>query len=326
MATSFDQTPFVLSPPAAPVERHGRVDLYLPTADGPSPAVVLVHGVPLPPGAPDPRDWLLYRGYGDLLAEQGLVAAVVSHRVHDMASLPLGAADVADAVALVRAGPRVDPERLVLWFFSGGGLLLADYLRERPSWLRGIAATYPLLGPMPGWGEVDERFLPLPALDAAGDLPIVLTRAGRDAPPILAATDAFTAAAAERGRPVRLLHVPDGRHGFDALDHTDQSRDAVRAARDAVVSLTPDRPRVTIDSMAPTWRLPARPDPAMSATCSAHRAPAAASLGLFPGWLTPCRPHGGIHARRTPPCRRHAAAVWAACPVRPRLSAGVTPE
>jgi hypothetical protein len=36
---------------------------------------------------------------------------------------------------------------------------------------------------------------------------------------------------------VRLVEVPDGQHAFDILDHTAQSLEAVRAARDAVVDL-----------------------------------------------------------------------------------------
>lgn len=239
MTTSFDQKPFVLSPPAAPVERHGRVDLHLPTGDGPRPAVVLVHGAPLPPGLADPRDWLLYRGYGALVAEQGLVGAVVSYRVDERTGFPGAAEDVAAAVAQVRADPRVDADRLVLWFFSGGGLLMADWLRDTPSWLRGLVGTYPLLVPLPGW-EVDARFRPVDAVASAGDLPILLVRAGRDMPPLLAGLEAFTAAAAAADRSVRILDVPDGQHGFDALDHTDQSRDAVRATRDAVVALLRD--------------------------------------------------------------------------------------
>ncbi|MGC1211608.1 MAG: hypothetical protein WA890_10150 [Micromonospora sp.] len=237
MRNSISQTQFVLSPPAAPVERHDAVDLYLPPGEGSRPAVVVVHGVPLPPDAPDPRDSPLYRGYGPLLAEQGVVAALPSLPVQTPTELPAAAEQLRAAVELVRADPRVDPDRLVLWFFSGSGLLLGDWLRDPPTWLRGLAATYPLLAPLPGW-LVDARFRPVDALDAAADVPpLVLTRAGRDRPEILAATDAFMAAATRRGTPVRLVDVPDGRHGFDMLDHTDQSRHAVRTARDAVLAL-----------------------------------------------------------------------------------------
>ncbi|WP_431931955.1 hypothetical protein [Micromonospora sp. RP3T] len=239
MGNSFWETQFVLDPPPAPVERHGEVDLHLPTGDGPHPAVVVVHGVPGPPDAPDARDWPLYRGYGALLADQGVVVALPRLAVTGPDDLRTVAARVAGAADLLRADPRVDPERLALWFFSGAGLLLGDWLRDPPRWLRGLAATYPLLAPLPDWPPVDPRFHPLDAL-ATGDTgrpPLVLTRAGRDRPEVTSTTAAFTAAATRHGLRLHLVDVPDGRHGFDALDHTEPSRAAVRAARDALLAL-----------------------------------------------------------------------------------------
>ncbi|RAO41838.1 alpha/beta hydrolase [Micromonospora saelicesensis] len=236
MTTPVAQRPFVLSIPAAPVERHGNVDLHLPTDAGPAPAVVVVHGAPLPPDAPDPRDWLLYRGYGALLAASGVVTALVSYQVSDLSALPAAADDIAAMVEQVRADPRVDPERVVLWFFSGGGLFAADWLRVPPPWLRGIALTYPLLIPFPGW-EVDARFLPVEALSSGTGVPLVLTRAGQDIPPVLAGIDAFLPAATAQGWPMQVIEVPDGQHSFEILNHGPQSEAAVLAARDAVVKL-----------------------------------------------------------------------------------------
>ena len=46
---------------------------------------------------------------------------------------------------------------------------------------------------------------------------------------------AFMARAGELGVAVELIDVPDGQHGFDSLDHTDASRDAVRTAFAGVV-------------------------------------------------------------------------------------------
>ncbi|MEV4720389.1 hypothetical protein AB0J94_24575 [Micromonospora noduli] len=236
MTTPVAQRPFVLSIPTAPVERHGNVDLHLPTDAGPAPAVVVVHGAPLPPDAPDPRDWLLYRGYGALLAASGVVTALVSYQVSDLSALPAAADDIAAMVEQVRADPRVDPERVVLWFFSGGGLFAADWLRVPPPWLRGIALTYPLLIPFPGW-EVDARFLPVEALSSGTGVPLVLTRAGQDIPPVLAGIDAFLPAATAQSWPMQVIEVPDGQHSFEILNHGPQSEAAVLAARDAVLEL-----------------------------------------------------------------------------------------
>lgn len=279
MGTVFWESPFVLDPPPAAVERHGDVDLHVPTGDGRHPAVVVVHGVPGPPEAPDARDWPLYRGYGALLAEAGVLAAIPRLTVASPDDLYGVAARVTAAAELLRADPRVDADRLGLWFFSGAGLLLGDWLREPPAWLRGLAATYPLLAPLPGWPPVDPRFRPVDALDLpadqdaaapsgtaspdeAGVAPtrrdatspdgtnvdaaqaegaarptLVLTRAGRERPEVAPTVEAFTVVARRRGIPLCVVDVPNGQHGFDALDHTEESRAAVRTARDTLLTL-----------------------------------------------------------------------------------------
>ncbi|MEU8072210.1 hypothetical protein AB0B20_20890 [Micromonospora sp. NPDC049151] len=264
METVFWESPFVLDPPPAAVERHGDVDLHVPTGDGRHPAVVVVHGVPGPPDAPDARDWPLYRGYGALLAEAGVLAAIPRLTVASPDDMYAVAARVADAAAQLRADPRVDPDRLGLWFFSGAGLLLGDWLRDPPAWLRGVAATYPLLAPLPGWPPVDPRFRPIDALDPPADAVVdaargegatrpaegaarpaegaarpalVLTRAGRERPEVAPTIEAFTAVARRRGIPLHVVDVPNGQHGFDALDHTEESRAAVRTARDTLLTL-----------------------------------------------------------------------------------------
>ena len=42
---------------------------------------------------------------------------------------------------------------------------------------------------------------------------------------------------ARRNLQLQLIDVPNGRHGFDVLDHTDESRATVTAALDAVRAL-----------------------------------------------------------------------------------------
>lgn len=155
--------------PVEPVvpEPHGRIDLYLSQTTQPSSAVVFVRGGPVPADRrPTPRDWPVYRGYGCLAAVRGVVGMTVDHRLHDFADYSLAAADVDAAVEMVRADPRVDADRLTIWFFSGGGLLLADWLRRSPSWLRCVAATYPVLAALPG-RAVDPRFRPVEAVSTA---------------------------------------------------------------------------------------------------------------------------------------------------------------
>lgn len=229
MAVPDHLKPFVV--PVEPVEpeRHGRVDLYLPPEALPRPAIVFVHGGPVPAGVvPTPRDWPVFRGYGSLAASRGCVGVTVDHRLHDPGALAAAADDVADAVRFARADPRVDDDRVALWFFSGGGLLLADWLREAPSWLRCVAATYPLLD-APSGRTLEARFRA--AEVAAASVPVVLTRVGLESPPVAETVEAFIAAGPPK---LTIVDVPHGHHGFDTIDDTDESRRAVTEAFDAV--------------------------------------------------------------------------------------------
>ncbi|MFF0511344.1 alpha/beta fold hydrolase [Streptomyces sp. NPDC004250] len=230
--------PFLLDVPEVPRERHGNVDLYLPDAQEPRPAVVFVHGGPVPADAtPTPRGWPGLTGYARYAAGEGAVGVLLDHRLHDLGDYERAAADVAAAVELVRADPRVDADRIALWFFSGGGLLTVDWLTAPPAWLRCLAATYPVLAPLPNWGLSGTRFHPARALANAGTLPLVLTRVGREMPEIAATVEEFLAAAKDHGADVEVVDVPNGHHGFETIDRTDEARAAIRHAMRSVLRL-----------------------------------------------------------------------------------------
>ncbi|MBN3928117.1 alpha/beta hydrolase [Streptomyces verrucosisporus] len=228
--------PFIVDVPEARRERTGRVDLHLPEADGPRPAVVFVHGGPVPPEAhPTPRDWPVFTGYARYAASLGAVGATVDHRLHDIADYGRAAEDVRGAVRLVRADPRVDGDRIALWFFSGGGPLSADWLAAPPPWLRCLAATYPLLAPPPGRPVDAARFHPATALRTAGRLPVVLTRVALELPELAATVQEFLAAAEHCEASVEVIDVPGGHHGFETVDHTEPARRAVDRAMRSVL-------------------------------------------------------------------------------------------
>ncbi|MBV6701619.1 alpha/beta hydrolase [Kitasatospora aureofaciens] len=236
--------PHILDTPEHPLpdsahERIGNLDLYLPETSGtdtPQPAVLFVHGGPVPADLdPTPRDWPIYVGYGRYAASLGVVGATVEHRLHDLHSYPQAAEDLATAVEALRAHPRVDGDRIAIWFFSGGGLLTTDWLAAPPSWLRCLAASYPILAPMPGWEAVDRRFRPVEAVAGAGRLPIVLTRAGLEAAAFAVTVEQFVAAAQEHKAELELIDVPNGHHGFEVVDHIDEVRDALTRASASVL-------------------------------------------------------------------------------------------
>jgi len=238
VATPRYLEPFVLPVAETEKRREGNLDSYWPADSGsdPKPVIVFVHGGPIPESLrPTPRDWPVYLGYGALAASRGAVGVTFDHRLHSEAAFPAAADDIFSAVGRARALPGVDADRVALWFFSGGGLLAADWLSEPPSWLRCIALTYPVLAPIPGL-DVDARFRPVDAVRGAGQLPILLTRVGRERPPIAATVDAFTAEAEIHQVRLTVIDVPEGQHGFDSLDHDETSRAAVNQAMTWVVA------------------------------------------------------------------------------------------
>ncbi|MEU3073868.1 alpha/beta fold hydrolase [Streptomyces laurentii] len=236
-ATPAHLRPFPLDVPVPARERREHVDLYVPDGEKPLPAVIVVHGGPLPAGArPTPREWPTVVGYACLAAAEGVVGATVDHRLHDIADYGRAAEDVAAAVDLVRADPRVDADRIALWFLSGGGLLAADWLAGPPAWLRCLAASYPILAPLPNWGMTDSRFQPARAVSGAGRLPFVLLRAGLESPEIAATVGAFVAAAEDGGARLELIDLPHGHHGFETLDPPEETRPALLQGMRSVIA------------------------------------------------------------------------------------------
>jgi acetyl esterase/lipase len=223
--------PFVVA--AEPAERHrqGIIDVHTDRApgDAPRPVVVFVHGGPLPADVETkPRDWPTFLGYGALAAASGLVGVTLDHRLHGMADFPVAAKDVASAVDLARGLDGVDPDRVGLWFFSGGGLLAADWIAAPPPWLRCVSLTYPVLAPPPGWEEAGSDAVA--AVSTGPRLPILLTRVGHEYPEFVLTQDAFVEAARANGVALKVIEVPNGQHSFDSLDHTEESRAAVAQA------------------------------------------------------------------------------------------------
>ncbi|TGN79509.1 alpha/beta hydrolase [Streptomyces bauhiniae] len=228
--------PFVLELADRPRERREHVDLYLPDGQEARPAVVFVHGGPLPAGIrPTPRDWPTFTGYASLAAQLGAVGVTLDHRMHAPDDLERAAEDVSAAVDLIRAHPRVDGDRVALWFFSGSGPLSAPWLSAPPPWLRCLAVNYPLLEPLPGHGTDGDRFRPAAAVRGAGDLPIVLTRVGQEDPMLDATVERFLDAAGECGTEVEVIAAPRCRHGFETVDHTEEARAVVREAMNRVL-------------------------------------------------------------------------------------------
>ena len=102
--------------------RELKGDLFLPpTPEGPSPAVVLVHGGAWRVGSP-----AQLRGYGFLIGREGFVCFAPEYRLSGEAHWPAPLHDVKAAVRFLRAHADeygIDPDRIVVSGNSAGGHL-----------------------------------------------------------------------------------------------------------------------------------------------------------------------------------------------------------
>ena len=217
--------PFVLRHVPGQPERSGDLDLYLPVVR-PAPAVLMIHGGPVSPDRPmGPSAWPAYQAYGALLAEAGLVGAMVEHGFADDESLPRARDDVRSALAALRADPRVDRDRVGLWFFSAGGFLMGSFLEPVADGVIAVAGTYAAVGDpeLPGLGLVDgTQAIP------DSEVPLLLVRLEHDFDWIAPITDDVLLRCREVGRVVTVIDVPGGHHGFETIDDTDEAHTAIR--------------------------------------------------------------------------------------------------
>jgi acetyl esterase/lipase len=226
------------------------MDVYLPAPQEPvdglagsrPPVALLIHGGPVPPEAhAKVKSMGVFVSYGELLAASGMAAVAFNHLHHGWHDLAESADNVAAVVARLRAEAdalRLDPDRLCLWAFSGGGPQLAPPLAAPDPAVRCLVGYYPMLdlridlGPIAALAsnipaETLARFSPAACFAVAAPRPrppMLLARAGRDQPFVNLGLDGFVQAALAAGLELELLNHAAGQHGFDLLDDTPRSR------------------------------------------------------------------------------------------------------
>jgi acetyl esterase/lipase len=225
-----------------------KMDIYMPpnlAAEERRPVVFFIHGGPLGANpSPGAKEWPFYKSYGRLMAASGFVGVALDHRYVSGSAkdMETSFSDVEAAIQFIRsnaAANHVDPERVALWAFSGGGPHLSIGLRGNTPYIRCLLSFYGILevkNSSSGSGnapQLMEEFSPLAYLQKPQrTLPSVLiARAGLDRVAGLnAGTDLFVSKMLALGGDISLLVHPFGRHGFDGVDDDDQSRDIIAAA------------------------------------------------------------------------------------------------
>jgi acetyl esterase/lipase len=211
------------------------MDLYLPPApraDGRRHPLTL-----FPFGFPKSRfgkEMGTYTSWARLLAASGIAAAVHTYRN------PVGDFDA--LVAHLRehgASLGIDATRLALWACSGNvPTALTILLRRAPGddLIRGAALNYGLMLDLDGTTNVADAaaklgFLPCAKTsldDLRSDLPLLVTRAGKDAPAINHTIDGFVRLAIARNHPLTFINHATAPHAFDLFDDTEATREVIR--------------------------------------------------------------------------------------------------
>jgi acetyl esterase/lipase len=219
-----------------------KMDVYSPpeAARGEKrPAVIFIHG-----GAgaeTNPKNWGVYITWGKLVAASGLVGVTFTHRLGFPKTLITeGAADVADAIAYVRANSDalgVDKDRICLASYSAGGPMLSTAMREKPAYVRCLVAFYSFLdiGQSSFHRESEtpetiKKFAPITYLDEnAGRIaPIFIARAGLDEIPTMNdSIDRFIREALAKNANIEVMNHPTGVHGFDNQNDNERSREII---------------------------------------------------------------------------------------------------
>jgi len=223
--------------------RELQMDVYSPrVARGRLPAVLFIHGGRIPANIlTTPKDWDVYISFGQLVAASGFVGVNFNHRFYTWESLPDSQSDVMDAINYVRENAGrlgVDPERIILWSVSAGGIFLSQPLRDRPAYLSAIVAYYSELdlqnerasAPASVSDETLRDFSPVYHLErtAQNQPPMFIARAGLDDTTLNEGLDHFVQVALKKNVTLELFNHPTGHHGFDIEDNNARSREILK--------------------------------------------------------------------------------------------------
>jgi hypothetical protein len=218
-----------------------RMDIYAPHGDsgaGTRPAVIIVTGYPAPvassPGRAAYKDIGWTRSMCQLIAMSGMAAIAYTAREP--------AADLQTLIGELHLHAtmwRIDPARLGVLAVSGNvPTALTSVMADTPHPPACAAFGYGcFLDPDDGTevAEAARQFgFANPSAgrtiaDVRRDLPLLLTRAGRDQfPAMQASLDRFVRDGLRANLPLTVANHADGPHAFDLFDDSRTSRDIVR--------------------------------------------------------------------------------------------------
>jgi len=217
-----------------------KMDVFTPTSASTRdriPGVLFIHGGPIPfDYRPSLKNWGQYQSYGELIAASGFVGITFNHRYHDYSQLEQSANDIRSAIHYARKQAELfnlDPNRICLWAFSGGGPQLSLVLQDKPKFVRCIIAYYAMLNLQEikeASSILDGETLQKSSLASHvnrlsfDNIPVFIARAGLDRPALNKTIDVFIRKALVSNLLLDFANHPKGHHAFDVLDDDSRSR------------------------------------------------------------------------------------------------------
>lgn len=207
-----------------------KADIYMPEQRGRYPVVFLVSGG----GVNDWRQAQFYVDMGRMLAAQGFVAVSYDKRFsRELDSVMRASEDTMAVLDFTRKQADkydADASRFCTWHFSGGGRMAGRVLQE-DSPVHCVALTYSILSF--GDGDADPKIAPYSAVVQAKQRadkfpPVLVVRAGSDSQVLNDSIAAFMRESLSRNAPVTLINYPQGDHGFEVLNDTEETRSVLR--------------------------------------------------------------------------------------------------
>jgi dienelactone hydrolase len=186
-------------------------DLYRPPKSNAAlPLVIFLNGV----GRPELKGWGQYTSWPRLVALRG--AAAISHESTGDEAATL--AQIETLLKYVREHAselKIDASRIAIWACSANTRNGTALLAKMPS-LRAAVFYYGIMTTPP----------------SQRDVPVLVARAGLDVLAINESIDQWTGQAVQLDAPVTLIAYPQGRHGFELIDDTNESRAIVTQTLD----------------------------------------------------------------------------------------------
>ncbi len=217
------------------------MDIYIPEIENQEenfPAIFFLHGEGIEKVLKDIKEWSFYTSYGKLAASKGFVG-ITFHRSrtnYNFKHNEIVAKDILDAVDFVRSNAstyHIDKNRICIWSFSLGGLYLSLFLKDTPTYIRGLISYYGLLDvkfKVKKLSEEHNNYQPENYLPITADSipPILIVKAKKDKiRGVNASQDHFIKIADQRHIPYQLISHSTGGHTFDALDDNAETTEII---------------------------------------------------------------------------------------------------